>query len=223
MSNAPITFGIQTVQALRDARISFTMAPYSAKTPLYPQGVLIDAVFLVASGIVKLTHTDPDGREIIVGIRRPGRMLGVTEAILNRAQPTGAVALTHCRLLRIPATEVRGLLGSDSAFCRYLIELQAQEVQDHLENVVELASCSTEYRLVRLLSELVSDIHPPRLGVEDNRRIPFKQWEIAELLAVTPEHICRVLRQLEQAGLVRRKGKVLFVQQPERLLSFIDP
>src|SRR5438552_3436713 len=48
------------------------------------------------------------------------------------------------------------------------------------------------------------------------------QWEIAELLAVTPEHTSRVLRRLEKEGLISRKRNILFVLDAQRLASFLD-
>lgn len=215
-------FDTQAIDALKKAHISFTMVVYPARTPLFPQGIFTDAVFLVASGLVKLSHTSSDGKEIIVGIRRSGWVLGMAATILNQPQPTGAVAVTCCRLLRIPAREIRCLLDAEATFFRYLLELQAQEVHDHLQNLVQLASHPAEYRLVSLLSEFASGANSSRSEAGRNMRIPLKQWEIADLLGVSPEHTCRVLHQLEQKGLVLRKGRALFVPEAERLHSFLD-
>src|SRR5256885_5299733 len=62
-------FDAETIEALRKARISFTMGEYPPRTRLFPQGALSDVVFIVASGLVKLIHSNSDGKEIIVGIR----------------------------------------------------------------------------------------------------------------------------------------------------------
>jgi CRP/FNR family cyclic AMP-dependent transcriptional regulator len=211
----------QAIDALRKAHISFTMVVYPARTPLFPQGIFTDSVFLVASGLVKLSHTSSDGKEIIVGIRRSGWVLGMAATILNQPQPTAAVAVTRCRLLRIPAREIR-LLDAEATFFRYLLELQAQEVHDHLQNLIQMASYPAEYRLASLLSEFASGVDSSQSEAGRNTRIPLKQWEIADLLGVSPEHTCRVLHQLEQKGLVLRKGRALFVPEPERLHSFLD-
>jgi len=42
-------------------------------------------------------------------------------------------------------------------------------------------------------------------------QMPLKHWEVAELIAVTPEHLSRVLRQMETEGILRReKGWLIF-------------
>jgi len=196
------------------------MVEYPPRTPLFPQGLLTDTVFLITSGLVKLTHVDSDGKEIIVGVRPSGWLLGVTALILNQPQLTGVVTLTHCQLMRISGAEIRDSMRAGFTFCRYLNELLALDVHDHLLNIVELTSHSTEYRLAKLLAQLIFGVHSSQPTAGRNVQLPFKQWEIAELLAVTPEHTCRVLRRLEQEGLVLRRGKLLFVPEPERLLSF---
>lgn len=222
MSHTQLTFGIHTIEALREANISFSIIEYPPKTPLFPQGVLTETVFLVASGLVKLAHVDSQGKETIVAVRRSGWLLGVAAAILNEPQPTAAVTVTHCRFLRISAREIREFVGAETRFGRHLHEVQAQGAHDHLLNVVEVVSHPTKYRLAKLLVELLLEEHPPQPVKRRNVRIPFKQWEIAELLAVSPEHTCRILRHLEQEGLVLRKNKVLFVPDPQKLLSFLD-
>jgi CRP-like cAMP-binding protein len=42
--------------------------------------------------------------------------------------------------------------------------------------------------------------------------LPLKHWEIAELIAVTPEHLSRVLKRMEREGIMRReKGRTVIV------------
>ncbi|SRR6266566_5310892 len=216
MSNNQTVCEAQTIDVLRKTCSSAVTVEYAPRTLLFPQGILADSVFFLISGLVKLTHIVSNGRELIVGLRRSGWLLGATAAILNQPQPTGGVTLTHCRVLRVLAGEVSDFIRAESGFSRYLHELQAEEVHRHLLNVVELASHSAEYRLAKLLSDLACE------GVGRTVRIPFKQWEIAELLAVTPEHTSRVLRRLEQEGLIVRKGKALFIRAPERLFSLLN-
>lgn len=212
----------QLITALGNSCTSAMLVEYPAKTSLFPQGVVADSVFFVDLGLVKMTYVNFDGKEIIVGFRRSGWAVGVTAAILNEPQPAGALTVTHCRLLRISAAEIRGFTSAESMLCRYLHELQGQELRSHLLNVVELASHSTDYRLAKLLYELAFGMYSSQSRPAHNVRIPFKQWEIAELLAITPEHTCRIIRRFEKEGLVFSKGRVLFVRHHDKLLAYLD-
>lgn len=215
-------FRSEIIEALSQACTSVTTIEYSAKALLFPQGTLANSVFFVESGLLKLTHVDSEGKEIIVGLRRSGSLLGTTAALLDRPQPTGAVALTHCRLQRIPATEFRGFIDAQALLCRCLCEFQAREAHDHLLREVELACRTADFRLAKLLSDLSSEADSVQHTIRTNVRIPIKQWEIAELLALSPEHTNRLLRRLEEEGLVLRRDKHLFVPHPDKLLSYLN-
>jgi len=79
---------------------------------------------------------------------------------------------------------------------------------------VDMASLSALGRLSKFLSEVLQG--------RGEAPIPLKQWEIAELLGVTPEHLSRLLKVLESKGLVRRGKNLLFVTNPQGLIALAD-
>jgi CRP-like cAMP-binding protein len=203
----------------------FSSAPTfncAAKIQIFQQGDSTEWVFWMTSGIVKLIHLDQDGREVIVGLRCPGSLLGATAIILNQEHATTAETLTRCELLQIPSNEFRNVLKTKPTFSELLHQLQAQESVDHLVRLIELASLSTNYRLARLLVDISAGIQSEEPSAGRNVRIPLKQWEIAELLAITPEHTNRLIRRFEREGLVTRDGKIIVVPDPQRLLCLVD-
>ena len=48
-------------------------------------------------------------------------------------------------------------------------------------------------------------------------RMILKNWEVAQLLALTPQHLCRLVKQLENEGIVMRKNGWLILPDPKRL------
>jgi CRP-like cAMP-binding protein len=53
----------------------------------------------------------------------------------------------------------------------------------------------------------------------DSFSVPLTNQELAELLVITPEHLCRVLKEMEQKGLVRRDNGSLIVADPAGLMQ----
>jgi CRP-like cAMP-binding protein len=51
---------------------------------------------------------------------------------------------------------------------------------------------------------------------------PLKHLEIAQLIAVTSEHLSRLLNQLEQDGLRRRRKGWVIIQDPRKLWHLPD-
>ena len=121
------------------------------------------------------------------------------------------------------AAEFRNLLKNDAHVSLYLHELHAREVRSRLRDLMEISSRSTEYRLRRLLSEVVSGLQAFRPTGDKNIRIPLKRWEISQLLAITPEYTSRLLQRLELDGLIRRNAKFLEIPEPSKLLSSLEP
>jgi DNA-binding Lrp family transcriptional regulator len=53
-------------------------------------------------------------------------------------------------------------------------------------------------------------------------RLPLKYWEIAQLVGITPEHLSRILRQLEQEGIIKRKDGRLVISDFRKLYHPTD-
>jgi len=45
----------------------------------------------------------------------------------------------------------------------------------------------------------------------------LKNWEVAQLLALTPQHLCRLVKQLENEGLLMRKNGWIILSDPKKL------
>src|SRR3990170_2990163 len=50
-------------------------------------------------------------------------------------------------------------------------------------------------------------------------RLPLMHKELAQLIAVTPEHLCRLLREMEQQGIIKRNKGLVVVKDPSFLLK----
>jgi CRP-like cAMP-binding protein len=48
-------------------------------------------------------------------------------------------------------------------------------------------------------------------------RLPLKHWELAQLIAVTPEYLSRLLNKMQQDGVVRRKKGFMIIQDMGKL------
>lgn len=206
-----------------DAMSKVGASEYPARVRLFQQGSRPDCAYFVASGLVKLACLNAEGKEVIVGLRGPGTLLGATALVLNQPHLTTGVTLTPCHLARVSASEFGRLLEGNAQLSQYLHKLHAREVNAQLELLVDAVSRPAQYRLRKLLCNVLSAVRSTlRSATDPNLWLPLKQWEIAELLSVTPEHTNRLLRRLEEDGLVRRRGRLLSVPDPERLFAVLD-
>src|SRR6266851_5311661 len=65
---------------------------YAPGVELFQQGAIVEDVYFVAGGLIKLVHFEPDGRELIIGLRFPGCLVG--SSALLAEEPSLATAIT---------------------------------------------------------------------------------------------------------------------------------
>lgn len=191
---------------------------YAARIQLFQQGSPSEEVYLLESGMVKLTISDLLGKEIIVCLLGSGWLLGVCSAILQKPYETSATTLTNCTLHRIVAHDLLELMKSDVNFSWKIHKMQSHRLSMQFDRLVALGARSARRRLVELLSQLIREFCPQQKQ-DWTLRIPLKQWELAQLLAITPEHLSRLLRTLENDGILHRYKSMIIVPKPELLMD----
>jgi CRP/FNR family transcriptional regulator len=197
-----------------------TLAPpreYQSAEELFSQGSLLDHVFLVNYGLIKLIHLDEEGQESILGLRSGGSILGACSAIVKRPSPISAVALVNCQVNTFPVNTFLDLARTDPNLSWYLHQVQSNEVYEQVEHLAGLRNLSAQQRLEQLLWQLISVTHMADERKPVRLNLPLKYWEIAQLVGITPEHLSRVLRQIQEEGKMRRENGALIVFDFQRL------
>jgi CRP-like cAMP-binding protein len=178
---------------------------YPADTEVLRQGLVPEDVFFVDDGLLKLIRVEPDGRELIIALRSRGWILGTAAVIVGRPSPVAAVTLTRCRLLRMTASSFQHWLRHEPDASWQLHEMHAREAHELATRVAELAMPSSN-RLRRLFEDIVGTADARERKSEVQVHMPLRWLDVARLLGVTPQHLSRLLRQLEDEGSIR-KGK----------------
>ncbi|MDW8168772.1 MAG: Crp/Fnr family transcriptional regulator [Acidobacteriota bacterium] len=188
---------------------------YPAGFPLFVQGAHVQEVVGIEYGLVKLACASESGRELIIGVYGPGWMLGMAAAILQRPAPATAVTLTRCSVWRIPVENLRRRIEQSDDFSKLLLQMASREAYEQIHCHVAMGLSTARERLEQVFRECLSTVNPT-VG-EVPLPLPLRQWELAALIAVAPEHLSRILREMEREGLIRRyKGRVIIVD-PQRL------
>lgn len=189
---------------------------YPAGVELFAQGSCVHDVYLLQQGLVKLVHTDENGRERILDLRLPAGLVGGACAVLQVASPVSAITATPCLIRRLPRHEFLGALTSDTQFAWAVTQLWCDEVNGQLRRLAELGAAPARLQLERVISTLADNasMSPgPRL------QLPLKRFELAQWLGVTPEHLSRLFRQLVEEGVIGFNKGWLTVRDRARLAS----
>lgn len=173
---------------------------YPPKVVFFRQGGRTDEVFYLEHGLVKLMRLQPSGDESIVGLRSAGWFLASAACVLGREYVVTAVAVTGCRVARLRANAFRQLLKSNPALSWRVHRMHSEEIYDQLGRGADLRSLPARERLERLLATIGPQLETSADGTDRKLKIPLKQWEIAQLISVTPQYVCKLLRAMGHDG-----------------------
>lgn len=195
---------------------------YAQGTPLFLQGAPARDIFLIEAGLIKLLHLDEDGEEFIVGLRSGGAIIGAASVIVQEPFPFSAITTTACKLRQIPADRFLHLAKNDLQFCWNLHQLLGREVQQQASQLFAFKNLSARQRFENLLFQFVSTVEAQATGRSREVRLPLKHWEIAQLIGVTPEHLSRVIKQLQREAVLRKESGCLVIADVTRLYHAAD-
>jgi CRP/FNR family cyclic AMP-dependent transcriptional regulator len=109
--------------------------PVRAQTPLIREGVVLDALFIVLEGTLKVTVASQPGKTLATS--GSGEVLGEISMLDSRPPLATVTAETDCRVLRIPRNRLDEKLKRDSGFAarfyRTLAVFLAQRMRQRTE------------------------------------------------------------------------------------------
>ncbi|MGB3097143.1 MAG: Crp/Fnr family transcriptional regulator [Candidatus Deferrimicrobiaceae bacterium] len=184
---------------------------------IFSQGESPHTVCIICRGMVKLTRTESDGTRAIVGLRQAGSVLGTAALFLNMPYATTAETITSSKICLVPAETFNQVMETNAEFSRWISTTLSREVRSSLISISEKSCLSGRHRLENFLW----DVAKAQSGFDPQNLIKIqlllKNWEVAQLLALTPQHLCRLIKQMEDEGIVMRKKGWLILSKPKRL------
>jgi len=186
---------------------------YAPGTRLFLQGARPHGVYLLDQGLVKLTRAEPNGRELLAALRPSGWPLGAASIITGRPSPVTAMALTECHLQLIPAEDFLYLIHNDAEFAWYIQQTHSRDIHEQTAQLSQLGCLSARARLEYLLRVFIAAQEPNPARQEIRFQFPITQYEVAEMIAVSREHLCRLLAQMQKEGVIRKYKGWLIVSQ----------
>ncbi len=195
---------------------------YPSGVTIFQQGSAAPVVYLIDKGLIKLSCLGEDGQELIVGLRYTGWILGAASAILQKPHPVTAATITECQLHCLPREFFLELAKTNPQFGWRLQQVHSREVYDQASQLVGLHYLSARRRLEQLVRKLTFEMKMDLAQRPVRLRLPLKYWEIAQLIGVTPEHLSRVLKQVEEAGIMYRENGTLIISDPEKLYHSLE-
>ncbi len=173
------------------------VGPYRVGEHIFREGDPFDAVAAVRGGTVKTYVTDREGRETVLGFFLPGELVGLN-AISHDRYPCSAVALDDVALCRFSFPMMATLATRVPGIQQQLFRLLSEDIG---KASLLTGDYSAEERLAAFLVTL-SRRYAARGFSATRFSLTMARTDIANYLRLAPETVSRILRRLQDAGLV---------------------
>ncbi len=153
---------------------------------------------------------DDDGREMIMAYLNAGDFFGEMGLFDNMDSRSAWVkAKTECEVAEISYTKFREIAQQDPRVLYFIGEQMASRLRQTTRKVGDLAFLDVTGRVARTLLDLCKE--PDAMTHPDGMQIKITRQEIGRIVGCSREMVGRVLKTLEDQGLVRVKGKTMVV------------
>ncbi len=170
-----------------------------------------DALYVVASGLVTLSHVAEDGQQTILRVFGPGDVFG--ELFLTvKARPFLATALTPCVVTVIPGKTFLQLLSTTPRLGFNFICVLSRHLT---EMALDRGQSGHKWSLQRLALTLLRLSAAHGMDEEGGTTIglPLTHQILADMIGTSRETVTRHLGRLKRQGMVSQSGRSFRIQK----------
>lgn len=175
----------------------------------------------MTAGLVGRYKQLRNGARQIVAILVPGDFCEADASLLH-AQGHGMVALSDCKVARVPRSTVDEWRRKSPRLSRALESARSVNEAILREWIVNLGVRSATERAAHLFCELHLRLKATQPEIDDEFDLPLTQGELSEVLGLSVVHVNRTLAALREKRLAeKRYGKVRILDS-HGLAEFAD-
>ncbi len=188
---------------------------YAKNSEVVHQGDPADSLYYLMEGSVSVCMEDADGRELILCYLNQGEFVG--EMGLFMPEPRRSVKVrtrTACQVAEISYRRLKQAFEQElAAYAKDILYAIGRQLTQRLQNtsnkVGHLAFLDVTGRIAGTLIDLCEQ--PDAMTHPDGMQIRITRQEIGRIVGCSREMAGRVLKNLEDQGLIRVKGKTIVV------------
>lgn len=188
---------------------------YPSRSDVFRPGAPAASLYYVINGSLSVISEEADGRELVLGYVNAGEFIGEM-GLFFAADERNVVARTRtqCELAEINYERLlqlfTGPLQAECPRILYAIGLQlSKRLLDTSRKASRLAFLDVTGRIVRTLHDLCTE--PDAMSHPQGTQIRVSRQELARIVGCSREMAGRVLKQLQEQGVLHARGKTVVV------------
>lgn len=190
-------FAPEALTALGPAIAATRQVTYTSGEALYHEASLIEALYVVRSGRIKLLSYLDNGRARIVRLHNSGSVIGLN-GLMEEQHAHTAMAIDDVVVYQIPMPLIRRVKEEDpDAYCK-LLEYWHEYLHTADTWITEFSTGAIRGRVARLIRFLVEQ--DEQTGPSEVTLLTVE--EMSEILGVTPESVSRVMAEFKRSKIL---------------------
>lgn len=184
---------------------------YPSKYTLIHSGEDAESLFYIVSGSVAVFIKDEEGKEMILSHLGPGEFVGEISLFEETVQTRTAWVKTKgsCEIAEISYRKFKQLVHLNPDILMYLAAQMARRLHQTSRQVSNLAFLDVTGRIAQTLMNLAK--MPEAMTHPEGMQIKITRQEIGQMVGCSRETVGRILKMLEDEGLISAHGKTIVV------------
>jgi CRP/FNR family transcriptional regulator, anaerobic regulatory protein len=169
---------------------------FPAGSVIQQEDSYIKSIPLVLNGSLKVMRTDTDGHEILLYYITPGEscIMSFLGGIHNETSKVKAIVEEDAEILFIPVEKASEWVKKFPEWSDFIFKLYHKRFEELLTAVNAIAFHKLDMRLLQLLKQ--------KAELYQSREIKITHQQLADELGTAREAVSRVMKQMENEGLV---------------------
>ncbi|MEE8156547.1 MAG: cAMP-activated global transcriptional regulator CRP [Gammaproteobacteria bacterium] len=186
-----------------------------AKTVVIHAGDLPDILYYIVDGSVEVMIEDEDGNEMVLAYLNKGEFFGEMGLFYERPTRSAWVRTrTECEIAEMTYPRFRQISNENPGLIFELATQLATRLNRTNRKLGDLAFVDVTGRVAHALMDLCNE--PDAMTHPDGMQIKVSRQELSRLVGCSREMAGRVLKVLEEQGLVTANGKTIVVFNARR-------
>lgn len=171
---------------------------YAVGEVISTQGSPATSLFLIVSGLVRVSRTAEDGTPITLALLGPGEPIGTLHVARDMPLTGTATAHAPAEVIHWPIDALRRIMAGDPVLAANVMNVVARYAMQMIERLEEVTTAPVEQRVARALCR-AKGIALARNKVID---LPLSRQDIADLSATTLPTVSRIMARWREEGLI---------------------
>lgn len=171
---------------------------------------------MIVSGFAFRHKLVKDGSRQIYSIHMKGDLVDLQNALLRTADHN-VETMTRCLVLMIPIDAVWALAAAQPTVGMAMWHETLIDASIFREWITNVGRRDAKARIAHILCEFAIRMEKAGLGERGEVALPMTQEQLADSVSLTPIHVNRTLKSLEEEGLIARQKRAVLIPDWRKL------